>query len=315
MFAVAEAFTIRESRRSGRGIFAQRPLPSGTLFWKERPLAAVSKQVDDGLRCDHCFVLFSGKQLKRFQLPDAAVDPSSVHACAGHDADESCGTLSRYCSADCKTQSYEAHHSIVCKLGQPGERLLEYCAAHNVRYPLIARDLVAGSLLSGKEFMPYWARINALCYATPLEEEGDTDVKDPSWEEEYGLLAEAYRYVLGEDAFTKIFSTVLDYSFYEALMRRLHINMMRLSSPSHAPAIALFHTASLLNHSCVPNVTVDFSCGEATFSTSRDVETGEELSLCYLAEPDAMSVEDRVEELYTNYGFRCNCPMCAPAAN
>ena len=201
-------------------------------------------------------------------------------------------------------------------LGSLGSGCSRYCAAHNVRYPLIARDLVAGSLLSGKEFMPYWARINALCYATPLEEEGDTDVKDPSWEEEYGLLAEAYRYVLGEDAFTKIFSTVLDYSFYEALMRGCTSSAkVELSSPSHTCNRAV-HTTSLLNHSCVPNVTVDFSCGEGyIFDVARCVETGEELSLCYLAEPDAMSVEDRVEELYTNYGFRCNCPMCAPAAN
>ena len=96
MFSTSAGFAVREIAGRGRGLVALKNIARGEVFWAEKPLAAVPKLTDDGLRCDNCFVEFTGKQLKRMQLPEDVASSDSTNVCPSR----SCSTLSRYCETN-----------------------------------------------------------------------------------------------------------------------------------------------------------------------------------------------------------------------
>ncbi|GIQ84537.1 hypothetical protein KIPB_006047 [Kipferlia bialata] len=67
--------------------------------------------------------------------------------------------------------------------------------------------------------------------------------------------------------------------------------------------------ASMLNHSCVPNVSRywDESSGEMVFHSTRDIDAGEELTISYISR--RLSRAERKEKL-AGYSFECQCPLC-----
>eukprot|EP01043_Picozoa_sp_COSAG02_P001116 COSAG02_NODE_22_length_53020_cov_16.223125_53_plen_401_part_00 len=79
----------------------------------------------------------------------------------------------------------------------------------------------------------------------------------------------------------------------------------------------LFH---LFNHSCIPNVALDNrpqNCPDQgspwwapTFGyrALRDIAADTELVICYTSTTESTAV--RAEELWANYGFKCNCRRC-----
>lgn len=73
---------------------------------------------------------------------------------------------------------------------------------------------------------------------------------------------------------------------------------------------AVYLLASMLNHSCQPNVDVTFPGNDAmiSFVAAMDVPKHTELCISYI---DAdMSTKARQERLQFAYGFTCTCPKC-----
>ena len=73
---------------------------------------------------------------------------------------------------------------------------------------------------------------------------------------------------------------------------------------------AVYLVPSMLNHSCDPNVDVQFPRNDSTMhlQARRDVAAGEQLSITYI---DAnASVAARRKELQWGYGFSCQCARC-----
>lgn len=78
--------------------------------------------------------------------------------------------------------------------------------------------------------------------------------------------------------------------------------------------LAVFETASRLNHSCTPNVHHSWNptIRKLTVHAVRDIHPGEELCTTYLGGPGAYYVRaTRIELLRSNYGFTCTCSVCA----
>lgn len=72
---------------------------------------------------------------------------------------------------------------------------------------------------------------------------------------------------------------------------------------------AMYMLASFYNHSCEPNVNIVWKDNaEGKIVALRDIESEEELRLCYL--DASMSYEARQKILYEGYGFHCDCPRC-----
>ena len=76
-----------------------------------------------------------------------------------------------------------------------------------------------------------------------------------------------------------------------------------------------FVSVARTNHSCDPNVTMDFESGNAVVScrTVRPVTCGEELRMSYISNPAAKRYDTRKAQL-SDYLFTCVCPLCEAQA-
>ncbi|PHJ17946.1 histone lysine set [Cystoisospora suis] len=74
--------------------------------------------------------------------------------------------------------------------------------------------------------------------------------------------------------------------------------------------IGLFSAVSMTNHSCWPNVEVDYPYGDkrAVVRALRDIKAGEELRQSYIDE--TLRLRKRRRQLKQHYKFTCNCPRC-----
>ena len=70
-------------------------------------------------------------------------------------------------------------------------------------------------------------------------------------------------------------------------------------------------TVARTNHSCNPNVTMEFENFNSLVSckTLRDVSPNEELRMSYISVPDCKSVQTRRRQL-RDYLFECACDRC-----
>ncbi|GBF92090.1 hypothetical protein Rsub_04437 [Raphidocelis subcapitata] len=117
----------------------------------------------------------------------------------------------------------------------------------------------------------------------------------------------------------------LDLAWFCAAMARLHLNTFRVDcvlplsfnpdanfadlaalavaslGAESSSGSAAYLVASLLNHSCEPNV-------DAVFTAARDISPGEELSITYT--DWSQGVQERRAHLRASYGFECGCPLC-----
>jgi hypothetical protein len=77
--------------------------------------------------------------------------------------------------------------------------------------------------------------------------------------------------------------------------------------------VGLFPMASMMNHSCAPNSSHYFECGnkrlpKIIIRATCDIEEGEEI--CYPYVPLFDSTASRRESLLNSYGFVCSCSRC-----
>ncbi|XP_070572634.1 SET and MYND domain-containing protein 4-like [Ptychodera flava] len=75
-------------------------------------------------------------------------------------------------------------------------------------------------------------------------------------------------------------------------------------------ASAVFPTASLLNHSCDPNVIVSYHGNQLTVRATRTIPCGHEILHCYGPHVNHMTKEKRQAALQEQYYFSCRCEAC-----
>ncbi|XP_038058725.1 SET and MYND domain-containing protein 4-like [Patiria miniata] len=78
-------------------------------------------------------------------------------------------------------------------------------------------------------------------------------------------------------------------------------------------ATAIYPTASLLNHSCQPNVIASFDGAVLTMRATRDIQPGQEILHCYGPHAKHMSRDVRQRALQEQYFFTCTCHACTTA--
>ncbi|KAK3984905.1 SET domain-protein [Cladorrhinum sp. PSN332] len=80
---------------------------------------------------------------------------------------------------------------------------------------------------------------------------------------------------------------------------------------SNARSGGLFLVASRINHSCRHNAqnTWNENIGRLTIHALRDIEPGEEITICYL--PRTGPYEERQRTLSTTFKFTCACDLCS----
>ncbi|EJD34840.1 hypothetical protein AURDEDRAFT_75805 [Auricularia subglabra TFB-10046 SS5] len=75
--------------------------------------------------------------------------------------------------------------------------------------------------------------------------------------------------------------------------------------------IAVMQIMSRANHSCKPNTKSCRQKYQATYTASRDIAPGEEITVTYIDETRPKA--ERRKELKTKYFFTCTCELCGPA--
>ena len=93
------------------------------------------------------------------------------------------------------------------------------------------------------------------------------------------------------------------------------IPIERLLEESEYPnfhGTGFFLSVARTNHSCEPNVSMDFDDGKAIVSckTLRDINPGEEIRMSYISCPSIRSKKVR-QSLLKDYLFTCNCSLCS----
>ena len=80
---------------------------------------------------------------------------------------------------------------------------------------------------------------------------------------------------------------------------------------AHENDVLLFVNISLLNHSCLPNASIQFDeCGNGAVILARDIAADEEITFCYSAAALFADREVRQKELASRWGFECKCKRC-----
>jgi len=75
----------------------------------------------------------------------------------------------------------------------------------------------------------------------------------------------------------------------------------------------LYPAVALINHSCDPNVSLEFLDGTTLASVVAlcDIPAGKEVCHCYVEQEALPTREERANAL-SQYGFACGCEACAP---
>eukprot|EP00744_Colponema_vietnamica_P008516 GILI01012140.1.p1 GENE.GILI01012140.1~~GILI01012140.1.p1 ORF type:complete len:362 (+),score=32.63 GILI01012140.1:47-1132(+) len=311
---------IRQTDRKGRGIFATQKFTAGTVLFHETPFLLSPRF--DSVSSDHVHTADCRHghhhSLSRCFICLAPCPPQSF-----------------CCSEACLSQSSVRYAGV---LGEGSAALIDYCRHSDQIFPILAL-LVAGRVIAdlrtSKSVANSWGHLQRLVFPS-------IPSPPPQWAEEYSLLLQAIPLEL---------KSFLPLEWYMRTVSIFHLNGFSLnmettslpssSTTSSSPqdlvkASALFLVSSYFNHSCVPNVSVDFassplhssSCSSsspslfptislpssiptgvyAKMSLLRDVEVDEELSICYTHDIQGL---ERKRYLYWNYGFLCDCPACS----
>ncbi|KAL2535153.1 Histone-lysine N-methyltransferase ATXR4 [Abeliophyllum distichum] len=270
----------------GRSVFATRRIGTGELIHTAKPIVAHPSFSSLHNVCYFC--------LKK--LPD-----DKSHS-------EAYPTVV-FCSEHCKDQSknfYEVEKKA------DWSRFDEYCRMQGLKYPLLVKRF-ASQVISGVVSAD---SLDILQPATLTSEMVSL------MEKEFCLLRSTFQEtdVKGEQM------AFLTKEWYTGVLARMRINAFRvelaggsyedlLSSAAAsveaevAVGNAVYMLPSFYNHDCDPNAHILWvENADARIKALRDIETGEELRICYI--DASMNHKARQTILYEGFGFLCNCPRC-----
>lgn len=100
-----------------------------------------------------------------------------------------------------------------------------------------------------------------------------------------------------------------------AALLRLHYNSIAVVPQQHASdadriALALYPTASLMNHSCLPNIALVFDGETMTARATEALRPGRPVLHCYGVQKGAEITPVRRRLMQEGYHFDCRCAAC-----
>ena len=275
---------------AGRGVFAERDIPAGTVLLRERPWVH-SLREGDAYACDECL------------LP--AVGSARV-TCA------QCPV--GYCSAACRDAAKDVHLG-ACP-ARDGAALAAFWDACDGRaYPWLAlgafvrlaRAVEADG--AGGDVVDVWRRMGV----GHLGQQHDLSAEARAMSEREVACLRA----VGLLQRTRV-ADVMSADSYADLIALFNRNCFRVDveTPRPASAVGLYRTASLFNHACDKNVDKVFSGLSLALVVNRDVRAGEELTLDYVGEDvRRLPFAQRAAQFLELRGHACACAQCRREAN
>jgi len=96
---------------------------------------------------------------------------------------------------------------------------------------------------------------------------------------------------------------------------QIHINGLAVVPQQHTDAsdriaLALYPVASLMNHSCQPNIALSFDGTKLTARAVEPIGAGQAVLHCYGPQKGALITAVRQQQLKEQYHFVCRCRAC-----
>ncbi|XP_075396709.1 histone-lysine N-methyltransferase SMYD3 isoform X1 [Tenrec ecaudatus] len=265
-----ETAKVEKFRSPGRGngLRAVKALRPGELLFRSDPLAYTVCKGSRGVVCDCC--LLRKERLLRCSQCQVA----------------------KYCSAKCQKKDWP-NHKRECKC-------LQSCQP---RYPPESVRLLGRVAFK-------------LMEETPSESEKlysfhdmESNISKLTEDKKEGLrqLALTFQHFLKDEIQT---ASQLPPSFdILTALAKVICNSFTICDPEmQEVGVGLYPSISLLNHSCDPNCSIAFNGPHLLLHAVRDIEMGEELTICYL--DMLMTTEERQKQLRDQYCFECDCFRC-----
>ncbi|XP_055438046.1 histone-lysine N-methyltransferase SMYD3 isoform X1 [Bubalus kerabau] len=252
----------------GNGLRALAPLRPGELLFRSDPLAYTVSKGSRGVVCDRC--LLGKEKLMR------------CSQCR----------IAKYCSAKCQKKAWQDHKR-ECKC-------LKSCKP---RYPPDSVRLLGRVVFK-------------LMQETPSESEKlysfydlESNINKLTEDKREGLrqLALTFQHFMREEI-QDASQLPPSFDIFEAFAKVICNSFTICNAEMQEVGVGLYPSMSLLNHSCDPNCSIVFNGPHLLLRAVRDIEAGEELTICYL--DMLMTSEERRKQLRDQYCFDCDCFRC-----
>lgn len=280
---------LKESVEKGRYIVTNCDIQLGDILFAEKPFAHVVLPDQYHQHCHHC--------CKKF------IAPLPCAHC----------TLALYCSETCRLESWQKYHLWEC-----GGLIL----FHNVGIAHLGLRvaLVSSSVSESERFHQVYNLV--------------THTEDMMPDDLYQYALTAVLMNLYLKYHTTYFSAANKngYSFQVMGGHILHhiaqmicnghaitkVDFTNMSTAQNTVseekqriATAIYPSASMMNHSCEPNITNSFVNDYLIVQASKNISKGEEVFNCYGPHFQNSKLRDRQEILRGQYFFECKCVRCS----
>eukprot|EP01116_Phalansterium_solitarium_P007887 TRINITY_DN2090_c0_g1_i1.p1 TRINITY_DN2090_c0_g1~~TRINITY_DN2090_c0_g1_i1.p1 ORF type:complete len:768 (-),score=230.89 TRINITY_DN2090_c0_g1_i1:53-2356(-) len=298
-----DSLAVSYEPHRGRFVVATAPVDAGQALLQEEPYAAVLLREHEASRCHHCF--------------RASIALLPCDGCS----------WARFCSASCRHEA-RCYHALECRLHmfRIAPTLLVLCLRI-----LIHRNLEQRQSSHSPIDSP--ARPAALPGGVArLPDRFDADYAAvESLQSHMGELPPSF---VAESVFNAVLASRILAGRMQVDVERLvhHLCQMRtnvyaifslVSSPSSSSSVeqlsqqriaeAVYPSASLLNHACRPNITLDYTGRTLTIRAAQAIAAGDEICNCYGPHVGHMGTKQRQQMLRTQYLFECRCACCSEA--
>lgn len=293
------------TKARGKGFYAVRDIPKGTVLWEEQPMVLVMrlealKLARQSAACAYCGEVLIKSDTQRGPAGSASC---TVATCAA-----------RYCNTKCRTKDtihpYMWHTTGTGKIKKADWIKFENFCIENDWLGAYAFGIVVLTCLKQESTTPVGKPALLRLQYESLATVGQ-DVRHLSAEKGsvkttsiFGAEQTEEMWRQGHQFLAATVAKVRELTYRQFLDGVGTFNLNNVNA-------AVFRLQSHLNHSCEPSVHANFRkerINGLEIVTTADIKANEELKITYV-DPKA-SLEDRQTELRKNWGFICVCPRC-----
>ncbi|GAB6021414.1 hypothetical protein CHUAL_004023 [Chamberlinius hualienensis] len=302
------AICLKYSSLKGRFTVANREIEAGDVLFVEKPYASVLLPNFNETHCHHCY-----------QLAEAAVP------C------ENC-TVVRFCSFNCRNLAYKEYHDFECKwlpifykmgiihlvirlvltVGVPyllkNESFLKSLdgngKSETCDQPLSGYNGVYSLVTNSTKVKPkdmFYYSVSAVLIGKLLEEEVTKHSNDNS-----------AKYFVGSVCLRHIQQLICNANAITGLCRESSVGKGGVEIETQERiATAIYPSASLMNHSCEPNIISSYMGNVIIVKAANNISCNDEIFNCYGPHYLRLARSDRMEALLQQYYFECSCQHCS----
>eukprot|EP00759_Apiculatamorpha_spiralis_P027601 PhF_6_TR30388/c0_g1_i1/m.44548/K11426/SMYD; SET and MYND domain-containing protein len=290
---VSYGVSVQEASGFGRGIFATKEVPAGTVVLRDKPFLSLPTTTQRGASiCDNCLAPCHSNEQKMAN-PEVETSPQCV-------LNAKCPVS--FCSVQCAGDAGASYHGPICE-NQSFKAFDGMCQGGNMESVDNNQDTTSAIARTCRMI----GRISALSTVRETH---------PLILPEIAPLSGYVKYE-SRNVFDQVSSLTLDLGqslrqplfFLEDFMSLYAV--IQMNEVVVTNGVRLYPYVSFLNHSCVPNAEIDDSDpqGKIIVKTIEPVKVGQQIFVNYNPRISNLPHEQRAA-YHEQRGFTCTCQRC-----